>query len=77
MQVMFPLFSQLQNDLKQMKNTLDMSIQIISFVTFPLIAILILVAHPMICFCMGINGRGLFLISRFCVWEDCLLACKM
>ena len=58
MQVMFPLFSQLQNDLKQMKNTLDMSIQIISFVTFPLIAILILVAHPMICFLYGNKWEG-------------------
>ncbi|WP_300901438.1 lipopolysaccharide biosynthesis protein [uncultured Bacteroides sp.] len=58
MQVMFPLYSQLQNDLKQLKNALNMSVQVISFVIFPLIAILILIAHPLICFLYGHKWEG-------------------
>ena len=58
MQVLFPVYAQLQNDLKQMRKTLDMSVQVISFVTFPLVAIFILVAHPLIGFLYGNKWEG-------------------
>lgn len=58
MKVLFPVYAQFQNDLKQLRKKLDMSVQVISFVTFPLVVILILVAHPLIGFLYGDKWEG-------------------
>lgn len=52
-QVMFPVYSQLQNDRERMKDTLRMSIRLIALATFPLMILLIIVAHPLITFLYG------------------------
>lgn len=52
-QVMFPIYSQLQNDKRKMGDTLRMNVRLITFVTFPLLILLIIVAHPLILFLYG------------------------
>lgn len=52
-QVMFPVYSQIQNDLERTKEMLRMSVRIISFATFPLMMLLILIAEPLITFLYG------------------------
>lgn len=54
-QVMFPIYSQLQNDLEGLRNMLRRNIRIISFFTFPIMFILILIAHPLIVFLYGMK----------------------
>lgn len=52
-QVMFPVFSQYQNDLEYTKKVLRTNVRIISFVTFPIMIMLILIADPLINFLYG------------------------
>lgn len=52
-QVIFPVYSQLQNDLERTREVLRMNIRIISFFTFPLMILLIIIAYPLICFLYG------------------------
>lgn len=52
-QVIFPVYSQLQNDLERTRKVLRMNIRIISFFTFPLMILLIIIAHPLIDFLYG------------------------
>lgn len=52
-QVMYPVYSKIQDDRDRLVATVIMNIRIISFFIFPLISCLILVAHPMIEFLYG------------------------
>ena len=52
-QVMFPVYSQIQDDLGKTKEMLRMNVRIISFATFPLMILLILIAEPLITFLYG------------------------
>lgn len=52
-QVMFPIYSQLQNDREKMREALRMNVRLITFVTFPLLLLLVIVAHPLILFLYG------------------------
>ena len=52
-QVMFPVFSQYQNDIDYTKKVLRMNVRIISFITFPIMILLILIADPLINFLYG------------------------
>ncbi len=52
-QVMFPVFSKLQNDLQMMAKHLDKCVRIIAFITLPIIGGLILFAEPTIEFLYG------------------------
>lgn len=47
-QVMYPVFSSIQDDSKRMIEILSMNIRVISYLIFPLACILILVAEPLI-----------------------------
>jgi O-antigen/teichoic acid export membrane protein len=46
-QVTFPLYSEVQDDKRRMINILEQLIGIIAYMTFPLIAVLILIAKPL------------------------------
>lgn len=52
-QVIFPVYSQLQNNLERTREVLRMNIRIISFFTFPLMILLIIIAYPLIDFLYG------------------------
>ena len=52
-QVMFPVYSQIQDDLERTREVLRMNVRIISFVTFPLMILLVLIAEPLIRFLYG------------------------
>lgn len=52
-QVIFPVYSQFQNDKQKLRGFLGRSVRIISFLVFPLILLLILVAEPLIDFLYG------------------------
>ena len=52
-QVIFPVYSQIQDDLEQTRQVLRINIRIIGFVTFPLMALLIVIAEPLIEFLYG------------------------
>lgn len=52
-QVMFPVYSQIQNDLERTKEVLKMNIRVITFITFPILLLLILIAQPLIIFLYG------------------------
>lgn len=47
-QIIFPVFSQFQNDKRKLQELLGMSVRMISFIIFPLMLLLILVAKPLI-----------------------------
>ncbi|MBD5281960.1 MAG: lipopolysaccharide biosynthesis protein [Bacteroides sp.] len=47
-QVMFPVFSSLQSELQRLCQAVLMSMRVISFVVFPLLCLLIIVAEPLI-----------------------------
>lgn len=47
-QVMYPVYSSLQEDKEKLSNVLAMNIRVISFIIFPLIGLLILIADPLI-----------------------------
>lgn len=52
-QVMFPFYSQLQSDITRLRETLQMNVRIISWFTFPIMIILIIIANPLINFLFG------------------------
>lgn len=52
-QVIFPVYSQLQNNLERTREVLKMNVRIISFFTFPLMILLITIAQPLIDFLYG------------------------
>lgn len=52
-QVMFPVYSQIQNDLERTREIVRMMVRIISFAIFPLMILLILFAEPIILFLYG------------------------
>lgn len=52
-QVMYPVYSQIQDDLERTQAILRLNIRVISFVTFPVMLLLILIAHPLIEFLFG------------------------
>lgn len=52
-QVIFPVYSQLQNNLERTREVLRMNVRIISFFTLPLMVLLIIIAHPLIGFLYG------------------------
>lgn len=52
-QVMFPVYSQLQSDIIRLRNTLRRNVRIISWFTFPIMILLILVAESLILFLYG------------------------
>lgn len=45
-QVMFPLYSKLQDDSRRLLSTLTMNMRVVAFVVFPVIALLMLLAEP-------------------------------
>ena len=47
-QVMYPVYSQIQDDLARTQNVLKLSVRVISFVTFPIMLLLIIIARPLI-----------------------------
>lgn len=52
-QVLFPVYSQFQNDKQKLQGLLGISIRVISFLIFPLMLLLMLVAEPLIVFLYG------------------------
>lgn len=52
-QVMFPVYSQIQNNLDRTREMLRMNIRVISFLIFPLMLLLIIIAYPLIDFLYG------------------------
>lgn len=52
-QVIFPVYSQFQNDISKLLKLLRMSVRLITFVIFPLMLLLILIAEPLILFLYG------------------------
>lgn len=52
-QVLFPFYSRLQNDILQMRSMLRQHTQMIAFLIFPLLTILIIIAEPLILFLFG------------------------
>jgi O-antigen/teichoic acid export membrane protein len=52
-QVLFPLYSSLQHNIEQLRDRLRVNTQLIAFVIFPLMTILILVAEPLIMLLFG------------------------
>lgn len=54
-QVMYPVFSSIQDDRKRLKEVLLMNIRVISYLIFPLLAILILIAEPLILKLYGVK----------------------
>ncbi len=52
-QVIFPVYSQFQNDKKKLQELLSLSVRIISYFIFPLMLLLILLAEPLIVFLYG------------------------
>ena len=52
-QVMFPVYSQIQNNLDRTREMLKMNIRVISFLIFPLMLLLIIIAYPLIDFLYG------------------------
>ena len=47
-QVMYPVYSQIQNDLERTQTVLRLNVRMICFVTFPIMLGLVLIAHPLI-----------------------------
>ena len=52
-QVMFPVYSQMQTDVNRLREVLSMNVRVISFITFPLMMLLIGIAAPLIEFLYG------------------------
>lgn len=52
-QVMFPVYSQLQSDIIKLRNVLRRNVRFISWFTFPIMILLILVAKSLILFLYG------------------------
>lgn len=54
-QVLFPVYSQFQNDKQKLQDLMGFSVRIVSYFIFPLILLLILMAEPLIVFLYGEN----------------------
>lgn len=52
-QVVFPLYSELQNDLNRLRELLKQNTRVISFIIFPLMALLVVIADQLIIFLFG------------------------
>lgn len=52
-QVMYPVYSSIQDDKNKLINILSMNIRVISFLIFPLLGLLILIAEPLIVWLYG------------------------
>lgn len=52
-QVLFPVYSQFQNDKQQLQKLLGLSVRVISYFIFPLVLLLVLLAEPLILFLYG------------------------
>ena len=52
-QVIFPMYSQYQDNKQKLKELLGLSVRIISYLIFPLMLLLILIAEPLIAFLYG------------------------
>ena len=52
-QVIFPIYSQLQNDREKLCNLLGLSVRLIAYIIFPLMLLLIYAAEPLILFLYG------------------------
>lgn len=52
-QVMYPVYASIQDDRKRLIDMISMNIRVISFFIFPILALLILVAEPLILFLYG------------------------
>lgn len=52
-QVMFPVYSQLQSDILKLRNTLRRNVRFISWFTFPIMILLIIVAESLVMFLYG------------------------
>lgn len=52
-QVIFPVYSQFQNNKQKLQELLGMSVRIISYLIFPLMLLLILISEPLIVFLYG------------------------
>ena len=70
-QVMFPVYSEIQNDLERTREMLRMNIRAISFITFPVMILLILIAHPLIDFLYGYKWEAT--VPYFQILCVCLL----
>lgn len=57
-QVVFPLYSELQNDLTRLRGLLKQNTRVISFIIFPLMALLIVIADQVIVFLFGEKWVG-------------------
>lgn len=57
-QVLFPLYSSLQHNIEQLRDRLRVNTQLLAFVIFPLMTILILVAEPLIMLLFGERWVG-------------------
>lgn len=52
-QVMFPVYSTIQDNLKKLANVLSLNIRVISFIIFPILGLLILISEPLISYLYG------------------------
>ncbi len=52
-QVMYPVYAQIQDDRQRLISTMEMNFRVIAFVIFPILATLILVAEPLITMLYG------------------------
>lgn len=76
-QVMFPLYSALQDDPKALREMLLRNVRIIAFVIFPIMGLLILVAPDLINLLYGAKWLPAALISGFFAWPACLPVCRI
>lgn len=56
-QVMFPVYSEIQNDISRLRDVLKNNIRLIAFIIFPIMAVLIVVAGDLIPFLLGDKWR--------------------
>ncbi len=54
-QVMYPIYSSLQDNLPRLNKMVLMNMRVIAFLVFPILATLILIAEPLICFLYGVK----------------------
>lgn len=52
-QVMYPVYSSIQDDKERLKNMVLMNLRVVAFIIFPILATLILIAEPLIVFLYG------------------------
>lgn len=52
-QVMYPIYSSLQDDRERLNRVVEMNMRVISFIVFPILGLLILISDPLISFLYG------------------------